>query len=150
MPADSSFLITIFAGLCGTLIGAVAAIIGGVAGGWLQGRSWYHYEQKRAVAEKRESWRRKALEWAIRGREDSFRDADLQGADELDGFFFQDATGDGDDTTSDGIFVYAPGAVDVAVGEHIRVRGTVDEYNGLTEIKSPELILSCGSGSVAT
>ena len=47
------------------------------------------------------------------------------------GFNLQDATGDGNVATSDGIFVYFTG-LDVNVGDHVRVRGTVAEYNGLT------------------
>ena len=73
---------------------------------------------------------------------------DFQGSDELDGFFLQDASGDGDPATSDGIFVYAPGTTDVVEGELVRVRGTVNEYNELTEIGYVELLLSCGTGSV--
>ena len=73
---------------------------------------------------------------------------DFQESDELDGFFVQDPAGDGDPATSDGIFVYAPGATDVVVGEHVRVRGTVNEYNELTEIGYVDLLLSCGTGDV--
>jgi predicted extracellular nuclease len=69
---------------------------------------------------------------------------DFQGSDELAGFFIQDLSGDGDPATSDGVFVYAPGGADVVVGEHVRVRGTVSEYNGLTEIGYVNLLLSCG------
>ena len=50
------------------------------------------------------------------------------------GFFIQAITGDGDPVTSDGVFVYAPGAEELYTGDHVRVRGTVSEYNGLTEI----------------
>ena len=38
-------------GLIGAIIGAAAAILGGIIGGWVQGRAWFHYEQKRAVEE---------------------------------------------------------------------------------------------------
>ncbi|WP_342118541.1 ExeM/NucH family extracellular endonuclease [Pseudoduganella sp. OTU4001] len=45
------------------------------------------------------------------------------------GYFIQDATGDGDPTTSDGMFVYmAASPVTVAVGDLVRVTGTVTEY----------------------
>ena len=50
------------------------------------------------------------------------------------GFFIQDASGDGDAATSDGVFVYAPGGMDVMIGDHVRVRGQVSEYYGLTEV----------------
>jgi predicted extracellular nuclease len=46
------------------------------------------------------------------------------------GYFLQDPVGDGDPTTSDGIFVFTsstPGGV-VAVGNELRVTGTVDEF----------------------
>jgi predicted extracellular nuclease len=67
---------------------------------------------------------------------------------DLNGFNIQDPDGDGDTATSDGVFIYAPGAADVAVGDHVRVRGAVSEYNGLTEISVSQLWM-CGTGSVA-
>jgi len=45
-----------------------------------------------------------------------------------DGFFMQDAVGDGDPTTSDGIFVFTGGAGTVAIGDLVRVVGTVEEF----------------------
>ncbi len=68
---------------------------------------------------------------------------DFQGGDRLNGFFVQDPDGDADDLTSDGIFVYAPGAADVAVGDHVRVRGEVAEYYGLTELTYVSSLLQC-------
>ncbi|MFV8819890.1 ExeM/NucH family extracellular endonuclease [Haliea sp. E17] len=56
---------------------------------------------------------------------------------ELNGFFLQeeDTDADGDSATSEGIFVYYPGgAVDVSVGDRVRVTGVVSEFNGLTEV----------------
>ncbi len=44
------------------------------------------------------------------------------------GFFLQDAEGDGDDTTSDGIFVFTGDEPSVAVGDEAAVVGTVDEF----------------------
>jgi len=45
------------------------------------------------------------------------------------GFFLQDAAGDGDPATSDGLFVYSATAADnVAVGQMVRVTGTVVEF----------------------
>ncbi len=61
------------------------------------------------------------------------------------GFFIQDPTGDADPVTSDGVFVYYTG-LDVNVGDHVRVRGTVDEYFGLTEITSVSQAWYCGVG----
>jgi predicted extracellular nuclease len=68
--------------------------------------------------------------------------------DGLSGFHIQDATGDGDATTSDGIFVYYTG-LDVNVGDYVRVRGFVDEFFDLTEITGVSQVWLCGSGSVA-
>ena len=69
---------------------------------------------------------------------------------DLYGFYVQDPWGDGDPATSDGIFVYdgSSPAVDVAVGDTVRVHGTVDEYVDLTEITSVGLVLVCGTGSI--
>ncbi|MEL6389086.1 MAG: ExeM/NucH family extracellular endonuclease [Bacteroidota bacterium] len=64
---------------------------------------------------------------------------DFQEADELRGFFLQDPIGDGNDSTSEGIFVFIPQAnsffgTQVNVGDSISVRGNVKEFNTLTEI----------------
>ena len=64
----------------------------------------------------------------------------------LNGFHVQDPTGDGDPATSDGVFVYAPGGMDVSVGDAIRVRGSVSEYNGMTEITAAQ-IWQCSTGN---
>ena len=76
---------------------------------------------------------------------------DFQGGDALSGFTMQDPVGDGDAATSDGIFVYDESnpLVDVSAGEHVRVRGQVAEYYEMTQISYVELVLSCGTGSVA-
>lgn len=45
------------------------------------------------------------------------------------GFFLQDANGDGDPATSDGLFVYDAAAADgVAVGQRVRATGKITEY----------------------
>lgn len=44
------------------------------------------------------------------------------------GFYLQDATGDGDPATSDGIFVFTSGAPTVSVGDSVTVNGTVSEF----------------------
>lgn len=67
----------------------------------------------------------------------------------LNGFHIQDLTGDGDPATSDGVFIYAPGSMDVAVGDGVRVRGKVSEYNGMTEITVSGLWI-CSSGNSVT
>lgn len=66
---------------------------------------------------------------------------------DLGGFFIQDADGDGSSATSDGIFVDAPGMMDVQVGDTVRVAGTVDEFFDLTEITNVTTVLPCGSGA---
>ena len=69
----------------------------------------------------------------------------------LKGFYLQDPVGDGDPTTSDGLFVYTNSTAmptPVAVGNRISVRGTVTEYNGQTELTGPTAITLLGSGSV--
>lgn len=65
---------------------------------------------------------------------------------DLNGFYVQDPTGEGDTATSDGVFVYAPGGMDVSVGDGVRVRGSVSEFNGLTEIGASQ-IWSCSTGN---
>jgi predicted extracellular nuclease len=71
--------------------------------------------------------------------------ADFQERDELGGFFLQDPRGDGDEATSDGIFVFG-GRVDVASGDEVRVTGSVKEHHGLTEITDVESIEVLGKG----
>jgi predicted extracellular nuclease len=68
---------------------------------------------------------------------------------DLNGFHVQDPTGDGDNATSDGVFVYAPGGMDVATGDAVRVRGSVSEYFGLTEITASQIWV-CSSGNSVT
>ncbi|MEG1329218.1 MAG: endonuclease/exonuclease/phosphatase, partial [Janthinobacterium sp.] len=69
------------------------------------------------------------------------------------GFFIQDAAGDGDPSTSDGIFVYTDAsATTVQPGELVRVTGTVFEYtpsgarNSYTELKDVTAILTQSAG----
>jgi predicted extracellular nuclease len=67
----------------------------------------------------------------------------------LNGFYVQeeDVEADVDPATSEGIFVFAPGSMDVSVGDEVRVRGTVSEFNGLTEIGGVALLLQCSTGN---
>lgn len=44
------------------------------------------------------------------------------------GFFMQDGDGDGDPATSDGVFVFTGAAPSVAVGQQVKVKGTVTEF----------------------
>ena len=64
---------------------------------------------------------------------------------DLNGFHIQDPLGDSDPATSDGIFVFVPGGMDVSVGDHVWVRGVVSEFNGMTEITVLQ-IWECGAG----
>ncbi|WP_267241378.1 endonuclease/exonuclease/phosphatase family protein [Streptomyces sp. PR69] len=71
------------------------------------------------------------------------------------GFWFQDAEGDGNDATSEGLFVYTGSAPTVAVGDRVTVSGTVTEYvpggkssgnQSLTEISRPAVtVVSSGN-----
>ena len=66
------------------------------------------------------------------------------------GFFLEEevAAWDADPLTSEGIFVF-DGSFGVAVnpGDVVRVRGTVAEFNGLTELTSVSGVQVCSSGS---
>ena len=68
---------------------------------------------------------------------------------DLNGFFVQeeDAEADADARTSEGIFVFSGSAPDVALGDVVRVRGTVAEFNGLTELTSVTGLEVCSSGA---
>src|SRR5215213_7858279 len=72
----------------------------------------------------------------------------------LSGFNLQDAAGDGNVSTSDGIFVFVPttnalSSIDVVVGDVVLVTGRAMEFNGLTEIDTVTAITKCGTDSVA-
>jgi predicted extracellular nuclease len=71
---------------------------------------------------------------------------------DLNGFHVQeeDADADGDPLSSEGIFVFEGSnpAVDVQVGDRVRVVGPVSEFNGLTEI-STTAVAVCDSGVAA-
>jgi uncharacterized protein len=66
---------------------------------------------------------------------------------DLGGFFIQDPAGDGNAATSDGIFVFAPSAMDVQVGDGVRVRGEVDEFFGMTQLTNVTALLECSTGN---
>lgn len=81
----------------------------------------------------------------------------ITGNNRLSGFFVQQESTDGNPATSDGIFVYegATSLLDVAVGNKVRLRGTVTEYadrtvggGTFTEISSLSSLQQCGAGSV--
>jgi predicted extracellular nuclease/2',3'-cyclic-nucleotide 2'-phosphodiesterase (5'-nucleotidase family) len=60
------------------------------------------------------------------------------------GFNLQDATGDGDDATSDALFVFTDAAPTVAVGDEVEVTGTVSEFfpggTGTRNLPSTQLV----------
>jgi hypothetical protein len=81
---------------------------------------------------------------------------DFEGSTGLSGFYLQDAAGDGDAATSDGIFVFTGSADLVSAGQLVRVTGFARErfnqtaINGTNSNSSPVTnIVVCGTGSVA-
>lgn len=71
------------------------------------------------------------------------------------GFYLQDAQGDGNDATSDAVFVFSSSAsAAVHVGDLVKLQGTVDEYTGanpnnlpLTEITNVQGLSVVSSGN---
>jgi predicted extracellular nuclease len=74
-----------------------------------------------------------------------FQDTSTQ----LKGFFLQeeDKDADGIHETSDGIFVYDNGFMDVSVGDVVRVKGSITEYYELTEMNNVTNMAVCGTGT---
>ncbi|UFA49850.1 ExeM/NucH family extracellular endonuclease [Deinococcus radiophilus] len=71
--------------------------------------------------------------------------ADFQAG--LRGFFIQDAPGDGNDATSDGVFVYTGTAPQqVNVGDLVQLSGTVAEFYESTQLTTISAFATCGSG----
>ena len=78
---------------------------------------------------------------------------DFQGDAALRGFYLQEEDGDvdADPLTSEGIFVFDGSfGIDVAEGDLVEVTGTVDEFNGLTEITSVRSVVFVSSGHSVT
>jgi predicted extracellular nuclease len=78
---------------------------------------------------------------------------DFQGTGALRGFHLQeeDTQADTDPLTSEGIFVFDGNfGVDVAMGDLVQVTGTVDEFNGLTEITSVTAVTVVSTGISVT
>ena len=65
----------------------------------------------------------------------------------LSGFYLQDADGDGDAATSDGIFVYS--TVPVDLGDTVAVTGQAQEFGGQTQISSQSDVAVCADGTAA-
>jgi predicted extracellular nuclease len=79
---------------------------------------------------------------------------DLRGPERFGGIFLQDAEGDGDAATSEGVFVEVPGTEPaLKPGDRVRVSGTVRELGGfgnapsLTEVDSAGPFEVCGGGN---
>ncbi len=78
---------------------------------------------------------------------------DFQGAGALRGFYLQeeDSQADSDPSTSEGIFVFDGSfGVDVAVGDLVEVTGTVDEFNGSTQIGTVTSVRVISAGNEVT
>jgi hypothetical protein len=73
---------------------------------------------------------------------------DFQAPGQLGGVYLQDADGDGDAATSDGVFVSDDDAPAVVPGDVVRVTGTVEERFGLTQITDVTAVGDCGDGTV--
>lgn len=73
--------------------------------------------------------------------------ADLQGDEQLNGFFITslDTDIDANALTSEGVFVYFS-TTDVDVGDHVRVKGSVAEYYNSTQIGDVSQVEICASG----
>ncbi len=65
----------------------------------------------------------------------------------LNGYYLQDESGDGNILSSDGVFVYAPGNTAV-VGQKLRLNATVAEFNSVTELTGPSNVQILGTGFV--
>ena len=68
---------------------------------------------------------------------------------QIRGFYIQDATGDANPGTSDGIFVFDGNSADfVSVGDLVRVTGTVSEYNDQTQISTGTIAVLSSSNTI--
>ncbi len=73
---------------------------------------------------------------------------DFQSSSGLNGFYVQEAVGDGNAATSDGIFIFAPNSIDVSVGQTVRLTGTVEENFNQTQLNNISGLSVVGSGSI--
>jgi predicted extracellular nuclease len=64
----------------------------------------------------------------------------------LSGFYLQDADGDGDAATSDGVFVFS--AVEVDLGDTVAVTGAAEEYFEQTQVRGEANVGVCADGTV--
>lgn len=78
---------------------------------------------------------------------------DFQGSSRLRGFFVQeeDSDADSDKRSSEGVFVFDDSlGVDVDSGDVVRVRGTVSEFSGQTQISGVDIVEVCDNGSTVS
>ncbi|MEZ4681713.1 MAG: ExeM/NucH family extracellular endonuclease [Caldilineaceae bacterium] len=66
----------------------------------------------------------------------------------LRGFYIQDATGDGNPATSDGLFVFNGNNDTVNLGDVVRVTGTAGDFQDQTQISGVSSIVNCGAATV--
>ncbi len=71
---------------------------------------------------------------------------DFQASDQLGGFFIQEPRADDDPETSEGLFIFAPQGLEVAVGDLVQVSGRIKEHWGLTELNDVGAITVCERG----
>ncbi|MGF1538135.1 MAG: endonuclease/exonuclease/phosphatase family protein [Elainellaceae cyanobacterium] len=76
-----------------------------------------------------------------------------------DGFYFQDAIGDGDDATSDGLFVFTGILPNLLIGDEVNVVGTVSEFTpggpdsgnlSTTQLINPDVVRLSGGNPLPT
>ncbi len=75
--------------------------------------------------------------------------ADFQGTTSIRGFFLEEpnAEHDGDPATSEGLFVFDNNfGVPVAVGDAVRVNGTVSEFQNQSQLSTITSVVVCASG----
>ncbi|MGY2063912.1 ExeM/NucH family extracellular endonuclease [Blastococcus sp. SYSU DS0619] len=65
----------------------------------------------------------------------------------LSGFYLQDVDGDGDDATSDGVFVFS--SVEVDLGDTVAVTGAAEEYYEQTQVSAGSAVGVCADGTAA-
>jgi predicted extracellular nuclease len=75
---------------------------------------------------------------------------DYQQSGGFSGFYVEEEDADRDDNaqTSEGIFVFS--SLPASVGDRVRVRGTVTEFQGLTELGSVNAVQVCPGGGTVT
>ena len=83
----------------------------------------------------------------LAGRQVTVRGTVVGDVPGLSGFYLQDADGDTDAATSDGIFVFSPVAVDL--GDTVAVTGQPQEFGGQTQIASRTETQVCADGTAA-